>query len=51
MEAIRKSETTLDAKRLGSHVLESDAWISFKDTMIIEIWKQSYSSVPNLKMH
>lgn len=36
-EAIRKSETALDAKRLGSQVLESDAWISSKDTVMSEI--------------
>lgn len=36
-EAIRKSETALDAKRLGSQVLESDAWISSKDTVMREI--------------
>lgn len=36
-EAIRKSDTALDAKRFGSQVLESDAWISSKDTVMSEI--------------
>lgn len=36
-EAIHKSETALDAKRLGSQVLESDAWILSKDTVMGDI--------------
>lgn len=36
-EAIRKSETASGAKRLGSKVLEFDAWISSKDTVMNEI--------------
>lgn len=36
-DVIRKPEIALDARRIGSKVLESDAWILSKDTVISEI--------------
>ncbi|XP_056022124.1 opsin, blue-sensitive-like [Ostrea edulis] len=36
-EAVSKAETALDAKRVGGQVLESDAWITSKDSVMREI--------------
>ena len=36
-EAVLKADAALDAKRVGSQVLESDSWITSKDSVMREI--------------